>query len=269
MSNRYLQAVLILCAASAPLFSRGKALVLKVDYSGKAKWTYSVNYESRGVFTRKDSTSTLKTNMKCRLSGARAEGADKLIISVKSVDLTSEFLSTEVIGQIKQQLSRFEYPLSLVDGYPALDLSAAIPEEGLPEWNLYQQFAKLLPALPAKAVKPGFTWERTVTLPVNTDYGKVPCEVYRVYSYDSLSTDMKTAFISWEFRYAAEEKGGEGKDAMNKMPVSGKGRGIAVLDLAEKCIRKAQMDFETPVAQIGEVKVNWTEHAVFQYEPGK
>jgi hypothetical protein len=140
-----------------------------------------------------------------------------------------------------------------------------MPAAGYLEWDLYRQLSKLLPVLPSKPVKPGFTWERTNILPMNTARGKVSCEIYRTYSFDKLSGD--TAFISWKFRYAGAGKSDSA--ALTEIPVYGTGNGSAQLDIRQGCILNGEMNFTTPVAVVGDVSIVWHENAEIKLTEGK
>ncbi len=242
---------------------REKNYTLKVDYSSQEQWVYSVEYTSQGLFTQNDSTTTLNTVIKGTLSGSTTT-PDKLRMKVQNIQITSDMLNDEEKQQVTEKLADAEYDLVLQEGTPSVDTSAELPAGSFPEWDLYRQFAKLLPELPTTAVKPGFNWERTVTLPVRTMQGVVPCEIYRSYTFDSLYADNSAALISWQFRYSTDKEVIDSSNLMKQIPVAGNGTGSALFDLKKKVITEAKMQFETPLAKIGEVSVNWREEATLK-----
>lgn len=243
-------------------------LTLKVDYSTQKEWTYSVSYTSQGLFTQNDSTTTMNTVINSRLTGT-TDTPDKLKLAVTNIQITSDMLKDEEKQQIIEKLSKAEYDLAMQDGTPTIDTTTELPAGSFPEWDLYTQFAKLLPSLPGTAVKKGFTWERTATLPIRTVQGIVPCEIYRSYTVDSLTEDNAVALISWQFRYSTEKEVIDSTNFMKQIPVAGSGTGTAQFDCRKKAITRATMQFETPLAKIGEVSVNWREEAVLQLEAGE
>jgi hypothetical protein len=245
----------------APLAKDAKdnAVTLKMDYSGKRLCGYVVDYASKGNFKQKNAVSIKTTDVRCVISSAH-EMQDLLFVKVDSIAIKSDLYKEDVKKDLREKLLKSNYSLSLVNGFPSIDTTTELPAEGYLEWDLYRQLAKLLPILPNKPIKPGFTWERTFTLPLRTARGKVSCEVYRFYTFNKLLGD--TAVISWNFRYSASKKSMVGEDALNQIPVAGKGSGSAVLDVRNHCILKAEMDFSTPVAILGDVNVTWQEKAV-------
>ncbi len=242
-----------------------KTYTLKVDYSAKKQWTYTIEYTSQGLFTQNDSTTTLNTVIKSALTGSTTT-PDKLKLTVQNIQITSDMLTEEEKQQVTEKLSKAEYDLALQDGTPSIDTSADLPAGSFPEWDLYRQFARLLPTLPTTSIKPGFNWERTATFPVTTMQGTVPCEVYRSYTFDSLSEDNATALISWQFRYATDKQVIDSTNLMKQIPIAGNGTGTALFDLKNNVIKEAKMQFETPLAEIGSISVNWREEAVLKLE---
>jgi len=243
-----------------------ETLTLKLDYSSEDQWYYTIEYKSQGLFTQGDSTTQLTNGISCRLSGSTAE-AGKLTVKTENIVVTSDMLNDEETQQLTEKLSKANYKLNLVDGQPSIDTTAELPAGSLPEWDIYTQLAKLLPTLPDKPILPGFTWERTATLPITTTQGTVPCEVYRYYTFDTLSANVAT--ITWKFRYSAEEEALDTSNIMKQIPVAGNGTGSAQIDVINKVILQAEMEFKTPVATVGAVTVTWQENAVLKHESGE
>ncbi len=266
MKKKLLSVLVLFCVLSINNCTKEETLTLKLDYSKKDQWLYTIEYKSQGLFTQNDSTTQLTNGISCRLSGSTAD-AGKLTVKTEDIAVTSDMLNDEETQQLTEKLSNAQYSLNLVDGQPFIDTSAELPAGSFPEWDIYTQLAKLLPTLPDKPVLPGFTWERTVTLPIKTIQGTVPCEVYRSYTFDTLSAN--TALISWQFRYSAEEDALDSTNYLKQIPVAGNGSGTAQIDVKNNILLQAEMDFKTPVATIGEVTVNWQEHAVLKYEPNE
>ncbi|HEX7511460.1 MAG TPA: hypothetical protein VF335_09185 [Chitinivibrionales bacterium] len=237
----------------------GDARMLSVDYAGKQRCSYLAEYTSQGSFKQKENVSKKSTAIRCMLSMKRKE-VKKLDIRVDSVSISSDMFDEKIRAKIRQTLVESPLSVSLARGYPSLDSATPAPGAGYLQWDLNRQLFKLLPALPEHPVKQGFTWERTITAPLQTQRGSVSCETYRCYTLKRLQND--TATVTWKFTFSASKKT-EGSDALKEIPVSGAGNGTAVIDLRNRCIISATMDFTTPVASIGDLTVSWTERAEF------
>lgn len=250
----------IFAASALSKEAKDNAVSLSLDYNGKAQCGYTVDYSSQGNFTQKGAVSTKSTTVHCKVRGVK-DKPDMLTIKVDSIAITSDVYKDDAKKDIQEKLLKSQYSLSLASGFPSIDTTAEVPAAGYLQWDLYRQFAKLMPMLPAKPIKPGFTWERTFTLPLHTARGIVPCEMYRTYTFKKLNGD--TALVSWDFRYTAGKKSVDSVSALDQIPVAGKGRGSAMLDVRNHCILKAEMDFATPIAVVGDISVTWQEKAVF------
>ena len=236
-----------------------EARLLTVDYAGKQQCSYLAEYTSQGSFTQKGIVSKKSTSVRCVLF-LSAAGPKRLSIKADSIFVGSDVFDEKMQKDLRKTLKKATYSLSLEHGFPEIDSASVIPTAGYAAWDLYRHLSKLLPALPDKPVKPGFTWERTVTLPLQTTRGIVSCETYRSYVFSKLQGD--TATVNWQFTYSAGKKPG-GSDLSKDVPVSGKGKGWALIDIARHCVLSAGMDFTTPVAALGDVSVTWIERAEF------
>jgi len=238
---------------------------LKLDYTAKTEWKYSVDYSSQAIFSQNDSTTTLKTSIISEINAVPYSESKKLVMKTENLSLTSDMMQDSVKKEITAELSRAEYSLLLENGAPAFDTAAKLPEGSFQDWNLYRQFGKLLPSLPAGKIPKGFEWERTVSLPVRTILGIIPCEVFVHYRLDSISADNNSAFLNWQIRYSADQKFIDSIDILKQIPVSGEGYGSATIDVVNRYITEAKMEFNTPVATIGKITVSWKEFAVMKY----
>jgi hypothetical protein len=137
----------------------------------------------------------------------------------------------------------------------------------LSEWDLVIQFAKLLPFVPNVPVKKGYKWDESGIHPIQTTLGKVYCEIYRLYKIDSLSTSGSRVHISWEFKYASARLSVDTIDVLRKVPVEGKGKGTAVINIKEQFLERANIQFLTPVASMGTMKIYWKENTLLNYIP--
>jgi len=259
--NKTLNLVLLLCFLISIAFSADKkssqTITLKADYSANQKWTYSINYTSQGNFRQKSSNTSKSTQISANMKIEKKD-SQKLEITLDSISIKSDIYKEDIQKDIIDKLKKAQYTLTLINGFPSIDTSIALPVSYM-EWDLYRQLIKLLPTLPTKPVKEGFTWERTDILPINTSRGKISCEVYRRYTLSSISGDSVKIF--WKFRYSG---GKADSSALSEIPAFGTGNGTAVLDIKSGYILSAEMNFTTPVATIGDVSVVWHENAVIR-----
>ncbi|MBD3315963.1 MAG: hypothetical protein GF344_09265 [Chitinivibrionales bacterium] len=246
-----------------------RAAVLNLDYGKNPEWKYTMEYHSECRFTENDTTSTKKTELSCVLDGSLAEKADAVALRVKDLTVNSELYDDNTKAAMAKKLTETNFTLPLEDGAPSIAGLGDLSSDGLPEWNLYVQFAKLLPQLPQQATKKGFSWERSGRLKVRTKQGDVPCEVYRRFKVDRFSADNDTAFISWRFKYSAAKAVRDTSTLLKYVPVAGKGKGAAVIHVGDGYIVSASMEFMTPVAKVGKAKVNWKEIASLKREVDK
>jgi hypothetical protein len=262
MKHLYVGMLFVGCAALVSLGKVGgnDARTLTIDYSGAKRCVYLAEYTSQGTFQQKGTVSTKSTSLRCILALAR-KNQKQLTISVDSAAVVSDIFDEAMKKNVRESILKSGYILTITHGYPVMDTSAPSPVATYPALDLYRQLSKLLPALPEQAVKPGFTWERTMTMPLPTERGTVSCETYRSYTFKKIHGD--TAIVTWQYSYAANKKT-DNADLVKEIPVSGKGNGTAVLDIQNHTLLSASMDFTTPVAHIGDVTVTWTERAEFE-----
>jgi hypothetical protein len=185
----------------------------------------------------------------------------KATAKLDSVKINSTLFNETRIGEIREKLLKTDFSIRLEKGAPTIDTSSKIPAADYIEWDLYRQLVKLLPKLPEKPIKPGYTWEDVGIVPMQTAAGNVPCEIYRFYTFKKISGD--TATIVWNFRFAPADNADDKTNALEAVPIGGKGSGSAIIDVRNKRLISADMGFSTPVAKINETSVTWQERAVF------
>jgi hypothetical protein len=150
-----------------------------------------------------------------------------------------------------------------------VDTQSVSRDAGLPAWDLYMHLARLIPDLPAKPVTRGFTYERHAMVPIKSDRGRVPCDMYRQYTIERISPGNDTAVIAWRFNYASMKPAFDSASVLEVIPVEGRGSGTAVIDVKGKCIVSAEVEFETPVVALGVTRVNWKEKASLKFRQAK
>jgi hypothetical protein len=255
------QGVALLIAVFSAVAAFGKeGILLRINYEGKQECAYRIEYTSQGNYKQKGTITKKTTGVNC-ISSAIITGDNKITIKVDTVVITSDLYKEEKIKEMRENLMKSTYSLSLANGYPAIDTTAKLPAAEYLEWDLYRQLIKLLPILPEKTIKPGYTWEQTITVPMKTARGTVPCELYRFYTFKKKHGD--TATISWNFRYAPADNAVDSTNALEEVPIGGKGSGLALISIRDKCLLSADMGFSTPVAVVNDISVTWRERAVF------
>jgi hypothetical protein len=254
----------LLLSISFAAFPQKGGVTLSLDYSKKKNWEYEVEYHSNCIFLAHDTgTIEKKTSVKSRMNGISNKAGDTICFSLENIAMNSKMYSEEASKEITQRLSLLSYCMYLNNGCPLLENNRQFTSDELPEWSFFMQIVKLLPQLPGQPVLPGFEWEEDITIPVSAPGGDIQCNVYREFVFDKLSSNRDTAYLDWSFIYARPENVQEELTGIAKMaPIYGKGRGRASLDLKNRCITRAEMQFETPVTDAVFLKMYWKEKAL-------
>jgi hypothetical protein len=244
-----------------------KEFTIMIDLNGKGgQCSYRVEYTSRGNFKDKAATTLKTTGVSC-IGNAVAVDSSKLTVKLDSVKIKSTLYTDEKIAEIKSKLLKTDFSLHLDNGAPAIDTGSKVPAADYIAWDLYRQLIKLLPAMPDKPIKPGFTWENTIVVPIQTAGGTMPCELYRYYTFKKIKGD--TATIVWNFRFAPTDNAVDKTNALEEVPIGGNGSGSAIIDVRNKRLISADMGFSTPVAKVNGISVSWQERAVFTLKRSK
>jgi len=252
-------ALLTILGTMGPLRAKDK-MDLYLDYTALKQWRYVLSYHAeRGLEGKKEKSTTESTHISCMLLGDLAEDKERLTFTVKRPRVSSGIYDDTTTQRVTQSLRDSEYGLAIINGCPTVDTLGALSSQPLVEWDLYFQFAKLLPDMPQDPVRAGYTWERSALHPIRTPAGVVPCQVYRLYKVDEVSEAKGEVYISWEFTYQAEKTAMNSPEILERVPVTGKGTGTAVVDLIDGFIQEANVKFETPTAKTGSGMVTWKE----------
>ncbi len=257
--------VFILYAAFFPVSCQKDAAVsLAVDFTSQDVWQYTLTCDIGGTFTVGDSISDLSSTIECLFVGKKTENHNQLLLKAENVDIVSNVLDDVEINHVTDQMYNASYTVALNYDLSNPHDSLLVPMSGMAEWDLYRQLIKVLPSLPDKSVRPGFSWEREKQFPLTTSQGSATCEVYQSFTFDSVRTtasDNKRAYISWLFRYAVDEARFDTASHINRLPLAGNGKGAAVLSIDTKSLISADMVFTTPACSLSDVSVQWEEKA--------
>jgi hypothetical protein len=130
------------------------------------------------------------------------------------------------------------------------------------EWDLFKDLAKTVPALPKIKVRVGSAWDREKTIPLETKYGSATGHLLQSFSLDSLYTNnrsMSLALLRWKFSYQVEFKNLDTAGLPGSMPSKGSGTGNAVINVTEKTLESASVNFIVPAADKGDFRISWRE----------
>jgi|GEM_PF-2758951 len=258
-------AICILAMAVQNADAARRKVRLNLDYARMIPWNYALEYRSECVITENNATSTVPTRVYCELSGVPSDMGDRFTFTVDSVAVSSDFYDAEKQASIVRKLTRGRFAVALINGCPVVDTLSTFSVSELSEWDMVIQFAKLLPDIPREPVRRGYSWDASGAFPLMTSLGKIPCEVYRLYQVDSLTSNGAFVHISWRFRYAALHSAVDTSAVLKRVPVSGQGSGTAVIDAVNEILSEATVRFETPVASYGGVRVKWVENTTLRY----
>ncbi len=250
------------CILAAGCGNSGKVR-LSVDFSKHVRWRYSVSAVINGSISSADTQRTFTSAAACTLSGTPdAKNSTVLHASVTGVSISSNILSEAETRNLREQAQSARLSCRLADGIVVPEDSSAMPVVRIGEWDLYKDLAKTVPALPKIAIKPGFSWERIHDIPLDTKQGNATGHLFQSFSLDSVLRDDKgpaTAVVSWKFTYRIEFGGRASAGLYASVPSAGSGSGRAVLDVRNKCLKRAQMHFDVPSATQGMFRISWNE----------
>ncbi len=240
-----------------------RAVSLAVDFTSQDTWHYRFTCDIGGSFSWQDSASTLSSTIQCLLNGNRTDKQDQLAIKAEDIRITSNVLDEAEILYITDQMTSTEYSVSLNYDISKPHDSLFVSNTGLEEWDLYRQLIKVLPSLPDKPVSPGFSWDRQKQFPLVTSQGVATGEVYQSFTFDSIrvSDSQQHAYVSWLFRYAIDETQFDTASRIGSLPLVGKGKGNALINVNEKSLISADMIFTTPACSLSNLSVGWEEKA--------
>ena len=261
-----MSAVIVCVLASSALARRAK-VNLALDYTQRDDWQFVIDYKAERFVEEGGSTSSVKSQIRCDMSAKISEEYEgkRLVFLIDTVKIRSELFDKEQQDKIAKKLTGADFSLGLIAGVPVFDTLRTFEVSEISRWDFVLQFAKLLPDMPKQPVSKGYTWERSGVHPVQTSVGEVPCDIYRLYKIDSLSTGTGRAHVSWEFRYAAAQKAVMESALLKQVPISGKGKGNAVIDAKKKVLLKASMRFETPSGSHKGKKIHWVERTTLEH----
>lgn len=250
----------------------GKSIkrLLNLNYTQRRIIGYDIDYKARCVIQDKDSVNHEDMHINCKIGCRASKNGQRLDFILRNVAIETSLYDTQTVAGIKDELLKAQYSFALINGCPVVDTMTGFTKRGLKEWDLLLQFARLLPDIPNQPVKKGYSWERSAVYMVPTAHEKtLPCNVYQLYEVKEFSKTGDSVTIHWDFRYAAEHSAIERGEILKRVPISGRGKGITVIDLKQGVILSTEIHFKTPIAEYMGTTVFWTEDTSMKLRPRK
>lgn len=256
--------LLIGCCCLLLMCSGDDTVSLRVDFSSRPVWHYDLFLSLAGEAAMADSQFNMASTLETRLAGT-PDGTDgqKLILRPSDVVVSSPHLSGVDNRNLKARIEQSQFYISSEKGVLGLPDSALTTSFGIDEWNLYRHFVKLVPSLPQSPVSEGFQWEREKIIPVSTVHGDITAVLFQAYTIDSVRTytDKTIAYMSWSFNYTLQESDSDGAGPLSTMSKRGRGIGAARINVSDKELLDARVEFTVPQTDLPSVTVDWKESA--------
>jgi hypothetical protein len=186
-----------------------------------------------------------------------------------SLDVVSDLLDTTQLLDIRRRLQADSLRVRWAEGSLA-PVGSAIPVSvAVGEWDLYHVVARAVPSLPSGAVEPGATWERQRRVPLAASFGNAVRHIYRAFTLDSVvrSDGSRHAHVSWRLSQGIELEDETRSAVPGGIPMRGKGRGGAVIDLDAGALLSAWTAFDAAGGQ-DSAAVRWTERVEVRLDAG-
>jgi hypothetical protein len=254
--------LLVTCAALCGCTDRA-SVRLSLDFSKQSAWRYTLDAVVNGSIASQDTQRTFTSAAHCTLNGTADPSDPKLLhAAVSSVSISSNILGEAEVQNLTEQAKGVRLTCALNDGLIIPEDSSALPLVRIGEWDLFKDLAKTVPALPKIKVRVGSAWDREKTIPLETKYGSATGHLLQSFSLDSLYTNnrsMSLALLRWKFSYQVEFKNLDTAGLPGSMPSKGSGTGNAVINVTEKTLEHASVNFVVPAPDKGEFRISWRE----------
>jgi len=240
---------------------------LAIDYSGSAEWQYLLGADIYGTATEygSDSVQTFSGSLRTYLHGLSPEdgtgsSTNEVSFGLKDVTFMAPFLPEEEREDIYNRLSVMRIFVSENNGISLSD-TVGMPGVLSGGWDIMRSVARVMPALPNAHMAVKSSWEREQRFPLNTPNGHGDVLLYQFFTLDSVYNNrgVQEAALSWAFNYRVA-LAGDGASSARKYPLSGSGRGNAVLDVKQKKLLKSKATFQVTHSQNANVELNEIVH---------
>ena len=189
-------------------------------------------------------SSGLRTYLKGRIA---AHVSNTVTFSTEEARVTSDFLNDQECYNLEHQFNQVTLSFAPKEGALYLTDTIPVPVISIGGWDLFRNFARVLPILPEHQVQEGEKWDRERQFPVETSHGSAIGHLYQSFTFDSLVTPDSAslyAAVSWLFSYRIEPVEPDSSGALKKLPLEGNGTGVAQIDLNKKRLKMAHAVFE-------------------------
>ncbi|MCL2689402.1 MAG: hypothetical protein FWE57_06100 [Chitinispirillia bacterium] len=272
--GKFLKFGFVLTAAALFIYGCGsnEKVFLEIDYSGASEWQYLLGADIYGTAAEPgvDSVQTFSGSLRAYLHGLgsadEADSSAKLTddngvrFGLKDVTFMAPFLPEDEREDIYNRLSEMQIFICENNGISLSD-TVGMPGVLSGGWDIMRSVARVMPALPNAHMAVKSSWEREQRFPLNTENGKGDVLLYQFFTLDSVYSNrgVKEAALSWAFNYRVALVG-DGASSSRKYPLSGSGRGNAVLDVKQKKLLKSKANFQVTHSQNANVELNEIVH---------
>jgi len=243
----------------------GEKVFLEIDYSGSAEWQYLLGADIYGTAAEpdNDSVQTFSGSLRAYLHGLNLTGeTDSPAVSfgLRDVTFIAPFLPEDEREDIHNRLSEMRVIISENNGISLSD-TLGMPGVLSGGWDIMRSVARVMPALPNAHMAVKSSWEREQRFPLTTPTGQGDVLLYQFFTLDSVyfNRGVQEAALSWAFNYRVALVDG-GASSSHKYPLSGSGRGNAVLDVKQKKLLKSKANFQVTHSQNANVELNEIVH---------
>jgi hypothetical protein len=263
MHKHFLSIIALLFFAGLFSCSKNKGVVLTVDFSSSPQWNYTMDSRVWGTISTADTQKNFESHAVCTLSGSPdIKNRALLHATIHGITITSTILGEAEIQNLCMQAKNTKFTCNLAEGLVLPDDSSSLPGVHIGEWDLFKALAKTIPSLPKIRIQPKSSWDRERIIPLSTKYGPVQADLVQSFSLDTLyeSLDKKLhARVIWHFSYQIDSHQSRNNGVLAKIPSKGTGSGMAILNLHDKTMEFASIDFRVPLATEGPYRIAWNE----------
>jgi hypothetical protein len=239
--------------------SPDRAVELTIDFSRTPQCRYALDASVRGTIMTARDHRVFTSAAQCTLLGSTdAKDVALLHVSVPYAHFSSTILNDAELQNLMSQSREVRLACNLRDGMIASEDSTALPLIRIGEWDIFKDLAKTIPALPKIAVEPGATWDREKAIPIDTRYGSAIGHLFQSFHLDSIPEGV-TAVVRWGFTYRLELRDHDAAALLDSMPSQGTGAGMARINVNDKSLESASIDFSVPDAGKGMFRISWDE----------
>ncbi len=254
----------ILCLMFVPACEKKMSCMLRVRPVASAGGEYAFEVASEGAVHFPDTHHVFTSSMTCRLSVDALEGDTNAVLLIpRDVRVNAVFLDSADVNDLTASVYRNPVVFSPTEGIAFQNGRDRIPSSLVGQYDLVQQLSKIIPRLPSRVVSPGDEWENTFPTELKTPQGEVRAHVYQSLVFneiDTAATGSRRAHVSWTFSRRIEVSQGDTTGPfIHRLPHRASGTGVAVLDLTDDRLIRAEIELAIPGGESDDMDVSWYE----------